>query len=132
MKTKMSIEKHLGTTVLSVALLLACAVPALAETSQRVTFAHDFALNGTTLQAGKCIVRWKTHSPEATVEFVRHNKVVLSTEGRVEKRSKAYDRDAVVYDTGADGTFSLLEIRSAYSDKVLVFDQNDLTQKASR
>lgn len=123
MKMKMSIKKHLGTTVLSAALLLACGLPAFAETSQRVTFAHDFALNGTTFQAGKYLVRWKTHSPEATVEFVRHNKVVLSTEGRVEKRSKTYNRDEVVYNTGADGTLSLIEIRSAYSNKVLTFNQ---------
>jgi len=132
MKMTMSIKKHFGTSVLSAALLLACGVPALAEHSQRVTFNHDFVLNGTTFQAGKCIVRWETHSPEATVEFVRHNKVVLTTTGRVEKRSEAYVRDAVVYNTGTDGTLSLIEIRSAYSNKVLVFDQKDLTQKASR
>lgn len=135
MKMNMSIKKHLGTTVLSAALLLVSGIPALANHSagsQTVNFNRDFVLNGTAVPAGKCSVRWQTHSPEATVEFVRHNKVLLSTEGRVEKRSKFYDRDAVVYDTAADGTMSLVEIRFAWSNKVLVFDQKDLTQKASR
>jgi len=128
----MSIRKYLGTSVLSAALLLACGVPALAENSQRVNFSRDFVLNGTTIPAGKCYVRWETHSPEATVQFVRHNKVVLSTEGRVEERSNTYGRDAVVYDTAADGTVSLIEIRFAGSNKVLAFDQKDLTLKAAR
>ena len=49
--------------------------------------------------------------------------VVLSTEGRVEERDKSYDRDAVVYNTAPDGTMSLIEIRFADSNKVLVFNQ---------
>jgi len=127
----MSIRKHLGTSILSAALLLACGIPALAQNTQTVTFHHDFVVNGATVPAGKCLVRWETHSPEATVEFVQHHKVVLSTEGRVEERSKAYDRDAVVYNTAADGTMSLVEIRSAYSNKVLVLNQPQPTLKAA-
>ena len=119
----MNIRKSLGTSVLSVALLLASGIPALASHSATVTLSHDLVLNGTTLPAGKCSVRWETHSPEATVEFVQHHKVVLSTEGRVEERSKGYDHDAVVYNTAPDGTMSLVEIRFAYSNKVLVFNQ---------
>ena len=119
----MNIRKSLGTSVLSVALLLASGIPALAKDSRAVTLSHDVVLNGTTLPAGKCSVRWETHSPEATVEFVQHHKVVLSTEGRVEERSKGYDHDAVVYNTAPDGTMSLVEIRFAYSNKVLVFNQ---------
>jgi len=119
----MNIRKYLGTSVLSVALLLASGIPALAKDSRTVTISHDFVLNGTSLPAGKYIVRWETHSPEATVEFVQHHKLVLSTEGRVEERSKGYDRDAVVYNTASDGTMSLVEIRFAYSNKVLVFNQ---------
>ncbi len=131
----MKIRKCLGTSVLSVAILLASGMPALAKSSagsRTVMFRYGFVVNGTTVPAGKYSVRWQTHSPEATVDFVRRHAVVLSTEGRVDKRSKAYDRNAVVYDTASDGTMSLVEIRSAGSDKVLVFDQKDLTQKASR
>ncbi len=119
----MNIRKCLGTSALSAALLLASAIPGLAKNLRTVTFSHDVVLSGTTLPAGKCSVQWETHSPEATVEFVRHNKVVLSTEGRVEQRDKSYERDAVVYNTASDGTMSLVEIRFAYSNKVLVFNQ---------
>jgi hypothetical protein len=122
-RMNMNIRKSLGTSALSVALLLASGIPALAKDSRAVTLSHDVVLNGTTLPAGKCSVQWETHSPEATVEFVRHHKVVLSTEGRVEERSKGYDRDAVVYNTASDGTMSLAEIRFARSNKVLVFNQ---------
>jgi hypothetical protein len=122
-RMNMNIRKSLGTSVLSVALLLASGIPALAKNSRTVNFGHDFVLNGTTLPAGKCSVQWETHSPEATVEFVRHHKVVLSTEGRIEERSKWYDRDEVVYNTASDGTLSLSEIRFAFSNKVLVFNQ---------
>jgi hypothetical protein len=131
-RMNMDVRKYLGTSVLSVALLLASGIPALAKDSRTVTFGHDFVLNGTTVPAGKWSVQWETHSPEATVEFVQHHKVVLSTEGRVEERSKGYDRDAVVYNTASDGTMSLVEIRFANSNKVLVFDQETPQLKAAR
>ena len=76
------------------------------------------------------------------MEFVRNHQVVLSTEGRVEERVNAsdrnvaahtesrldcrnnpYDYDAVFYNTAPDGTTFLMEIRFADSNKVLVFDQ---------
>jgi hypothetical protein len=126
----MSIRKNLGTSVLSAVLLLAAGIPAWAANSQKVVFHHDFVLNGTTVPAGKYQVRW--NSPEGTVNFVQQNKVVLSTEGRLEKRARSYDRDGAVYNTNPDGTMSLVEIRSAYSNKVLTFNQKDLTLKAAR
>ena len=147
----MNIRKSLGTSVLSVALLLASGIPALAKNSATVTLSHDLVLNGTTLPAGKCSVRWETHSPEATVEFVQHHKVVLSTEGRVEERSKGYNghvafntdgrlvdrtnayfRDSVVYNIASDGTMSLVELHFAYSNKILVFNQETPQLKAAR
>ena len=119
----MNIRKFLGTSLLSMALLLAAGIPSLAKNSRTVTLRHDAALSGTSLAAGRYSIRWETHSPEATVEFVQHHKVVLSTEGRVEERDKSYDRDAVVYNGAPDGTMSLVEIRFAGSNKVLTFNQ---------
>ncbi len=119
----MNIRRLLGAPVLGVALLLATSIPSLAANSRTVTFRHASVLNGTNLSAGKYNVRWETHSPEATVQFVRHRKVVVSAEGKVEVRSKSYDRDAVVYNTAADGSLSLVEIRFAGSSKVLIFNQ---------
>ena len=118
-----NIRKFCGTSVLSLALLLASGIPALAKNSRTVTLAHNAVLSGTNLSAGQYRIQWEAHSPEATVEFVQHHKVVLSTEGRVEQRDKKYDRNAVVYNAASDGTMSLVEIRFAGSSKVLVFNQ---------
>jgi hypothetical protein len=125
-----------------VARLLTSRIPILAKNSRTVTLAYDVVLKGTSLPAGQYSVRWVTHSPKATVEFVRNHQVVLSTEGRVEERinaldrnvaahtksrldcrSNLYDYDAVFYNTAADGTISLMEIRFAHSNKILVFNQ---------
>ena len=138
----MNIRKSLGTSVLSAARLMASGIPALAKNSRTVTLAYDVVLKGTSVPAGKYSVRWVTHSPEATVEFVRNHQVVLSTKGRVEERINAFDRnvaahtesrldgrnnpydyDAVVYNHVPDGTTSLMEIRFAHSNEVLVFNQ---------
>ncbi len=147
----MDIRKYLGTSALSVALLLASGIPALAKDSRTVTFGHDFVLNGTTLPAGQYTVRWETNSSGTTVEFVKRHSVVFTTDGGFEERYKghdrnvvvntagslddrtdAYDSDSVVYNTASDGKMSLAEIRFAYSNKVLVFNQETPELKASR
>ena len=97
----MDVRKYLGTSVLSVALLLASGIPALAKDSRTVTFAHDFVLNGTTLPAGQYTVRWETHSSGATIEFVQHHNVVFTTDGGVEERYKGFDRNVVVNTAGS-------------------------------
>jgi hypothetical protein len=119
----MTMRKLLGTTALSVALLLASGVPALAESSRAVNVSRDAVLNGTSLPAGAYTVRWQTHSPEATVEFVRHHKLVLSTEGKLESRDRIYQHDEIVYNTAEDGTIFLVEIRFSGSRNVLVFNR---------
>jgi len=137
----MNFTKYLGTSVLTVALILAAGVSCLAKNSEGVTFSHDVVVNGTTLPAGHYTVQWNAHSPAATVEFSQHRKVVLSTDGTVLTRKGNYrsmtlatqdraseganvsDPLTVVYDTAPDGTMSLVEIRLAASNKVLVFSK---------
>jgi hypothetical protein len=137
----MNFTKYLGTSVLSVALILAAGVSCLAKNSEGVTFNHDVVVNGTTLPAGHYTVQWNAHSPAATVEFSQHRKVVLSTDGTVLTRKGNYrsmtlatqdrasegvnvsDPLTVVCDTAPDGTMSLVEIRLAASNKVLVFSK---------
>jgi hypothetical protein len=120
---KRNISKCFGTCVLSLGLLLAASIPALAKNSGTVTLHRNVVLSGTTLSAGQYTIQWETHSPEATVRFVQDHKVVLSTEGKVEQRDKSYDRNAVVFNAVPDGSMSLSEIRFAGSREVLVFNQ---------
>jgi hypothetical protein len=119
----MNFRTYLRASVLSVALLLTAGISAWAASSRSVTLRYNAVLRGTNLSAGQYNIQWETHSPEATVQFVRRHKVVLSTEGRVEARNKSYDHDAVVYNTAPDGSLSLVEIRFAGSSQVLVFNQ---------
>jgi len=119
----MDIRKYLGTSILSLALLLAAGIPGLAKDSRTVTLNHDAVLSGTTLPAGRYVIRWEAQSPRATVEFARDHKVVLSTECKFEDRGKKYTSNMVVYDTGSNGTSTINEIRFAGSSEVLVFNQ---------
>ena len=137
----MNFTKYIGTSVLSLALVLATGVSCLAKNSEGVTFSHNIVVNGTSLPAGHYTVRWDEHNPGATVVFSQHRKVVLSTDGTVLTRKGNYrsmtlvtpdkasegsnvsDPLAVVYNKAADGTISLVEIRLAASNKVLVFNQ---------
>jgi hypothetical protein len=122
-RMKRNIRKFIGTEILSLVLLLAASVPALAKDSRTVALSREAVLSGTTLPAGKYVVRWQAHSPRATVEFARDHKVVLSTECSIEDRGKKYPINAVVYDTASDGTLIISEIRFAGSSAVLVFSQ---------
>ncbi len=115
-------RKWFGTGVLSLGLLLAAGIPAAAKNSRTINIGHAVLLQGKILPAGRYKVEWQTHSPEATVQFLRNRQLVASTEGRVEQRDKTYYNDAVVYDTLPDGSVSLQEIRFAGSNKVLVFN----------
>ena len=117
-----NISKPFNTGILSLGLLLAACAPALAANFGTVTILHDAVLHGKPLPAGQYNVQWKTHSPEATVQFAQRFKVVLFTEGKVERRRKKYDHNAVVYDIAPDGSMSIIEIRFANSNKVLVFN----------
>jgi len=119
----MDIRRYLGTSILSAVLLLACGIPGWAKNSHALAFTHDAVLSGKTLSAGKYVVRWQTHSPQATVEFTRGHKVVLSTEGILEDRGKIYSSNMVVYKAAPDGSMTISEIRFAGSSAVLVFNQ---------
>ena len=119
----MGLRKRFGKSILSVALVLASAVPVIAKESRQVTLRHNAVLNGTSLPAGQYVIRWEAQSPRASVEFARGRKVVLSTEGKIENRGETYRADTVVYDTASDGSLTVSEIRFAGSSEVLVFRQ---------
>ncbi len=101
---------------------LAAAASAGARESRTITIGHVAAVEDGSIAPGNYIVSWKTHSPEATVTFETANdhKLVMTAHARVEKRSKAYDNDMVVYHEAPDGSRTVEELRFAGSNKVLV------------
>ena len=119
----MDIRKHLGTSILFVALLLASGIPGFARNSRTIALTHKAVLSGTTLPAGKYDIRWEAQSNRATVEFAQGKKVILSTQCNLEDRGKKYESNIVVYSTAADGTNSISEIRFAGSSEVLIFNE---------
>jgi len=119
---KTATRKWLGTGVLSLGLLLAAGIPASAKESRTIKFEHAIVLEGKKVPAGWYKVEWQTHSPEATVKLLQQNRLVVSTEGRLEIRDKKNYCDSVLYDAAPDGSMTLLEIRFAGSNKVLVFN----------
>ena len=118
-----NIRKCFGTGVLSLVLLLAARVPALAKNARTIVLSQDAVVSGKTLPAGEYVVQWQAHSPQATVEFAHGHKVVLSAGGRFEDRGKKYDSTTVLYDSDLKGTRTISEIRFAGSSEVLVFGQ---------
>jgi len=116
-------RKWFGTGLLSLGLLLAAGIPAAAKNSRTINLNHSIIMQGKNLPAGRYLVEWQTHSPEATVQFSRKHQLIVSAEGRVEQRDKISSSDSIVYDTAPDGTVSLLEIRFAGSNKVLVLNR---------
>ena len=121
-KMKTMTSKWVGTGILTLGLLLAAGLPAAAKNSRTISINHAIMLHGKNLPAGKYTVEWQTHSPEATVQFLQKRQLVAATEGRVEQRDKTYDANAAVYETLPDGSVSLLELRFAGSNKVLVIN----------
>lgn len=96
--------------------------PAFAKHSRQVDFDKAMTINGKLLTPGKYNVIWETHSPQATITITHKNDVVVTTSGTVVERPKAYDNDSILYKTEPDGSHTLLELRFAGSNKVLIFD----------
>ena len=81
----------------------------------------EVTLNGNKLPAGFYEISWVSHSPEATVTFVRAGKVMVTAMGKWVDHGETYKADALVYSNNADGTHTLLEIRFAGRKQALVF-----------
>jgi len=94
---------------------------ARASNSKTVPFTAEVILNGSKLPAGDYEIRWLSHSPEATVTFVRAGHVMATAMGKWVERGAKYKADALVYTNNADGSHTLLEIRFAGRSQALVF-----------
>ena len=112
---------RLSLGVMIVALLGLGATSALAANARRVSFPNPGVLNGKSIPAGHFKVTWESHSPTATVTLVDDRTVLVTAQATLEDRGKAFSENAVVYDTQANGTLAIREIRLAGMSQALVF-----------
>jgi hypothetical protein len=107
--------------ILLVLIIFAVNLSTWANNEKTLPFRTEVILNGNKLPAGFYEVSWVSHSPEATVTFVRAGKVVATAMGKWVDRGEEYKADALVYSNNADGSHTLLEIRFAGRKQALVF-----------
>jgi len=107
--------------VLIVALMCTGTTSALAGSARRVSFPFPGVLNGKSIPMGHYAVRWESHSPTATVTLLGKKAILATASANWEERGGKFSRNAVVYDTQADGTRVILEIRLAGLSQALVF-----------
>ena len=117
----MRLAKSLGVTIVAMFFLVAVSAAAKPRDSKGVILHFDATVAGSHLASGNYNVKWETHSPEATVSFMKGSKVVATVEGKVVDRGKSYPADEVVYDEAANGSREIREIRFRGSSEVIVF-----------
>ncbi len=112
----------LSAAVLAIACFLAAGVAATPRDSKSVLLNFNATVSGSQLASGKYNVKWQSHSPEATVSFMRGNKVVATVEGKVVDRGTRFANDSVLYDESANGGRIIREIRFKGSSEVIEFN----------
>lgn len=101
--------------------VLAVNLAAWANNAKTLPFRTDILLNGNKLAAGFYEIRWVSHSPEATVTFIRAGQPTVTAMGKWVERGEKYRSDALVYTNNPDGSHTLLEIRFGGRAQALVF-----------
>jgi hypothetical protein len=118
----MTLKKIWQLTMIALAFTIAVGAQAKAKDSTMVNLQYSATIGGSHLESGKYNVQWQTHSPAATVSFMRGSKVVATAEGKVTDRGRKYLDNEVVYDESADGARAILEIRFKGSSEVIEFN----------
>jgi hypothetical protein len=101
--------------------VLAVHLSAWANNSKTLPFRTEVTLNGSKLSSGFYEISWVSHSPEATVTFVRAGHETVTAMGKWVDRGAQYTTDALVYTNNPDFSHTLLEIRFAGRKQALVF-----------
>ena len=116
-------KKTLWVTIVAMAVFVAAGASAKANDSKNVVLGSDAVVAGTHLRSGEYNIQWETHSPAATVSFLRRGKVVATAEGKVVDRGTKYSSNEVVYTVANDGARQIQEIRFRGSSEVIEFKQ---------
>jgi hypothetical protein len=106
---------------LLVLVTLALTLSARANNGKTLSFRTEVILNGTKLPTGFYEISWVTHSPEATVTFVKAGQLMVTAMGKFVDRDIKYNADSVLYTNNPDGSHTLIEIRFGGRKQALVF-----------
>jgi hypothetical protein len=117
----MKLRKSLYITIVTLVFFVAAGAAANSKDSRSVLLHYDATVAGSHLASGEYAIKWQTHSPEATVTFLRGSKVVATAEGKVVDRGTTYLSNGVVYDEAGNGAREIREIRFKGSSEVIVF-----------
>ena len=118
-------RKALVMSVMVGAVLLFTIAPASAKTSRLVNLSRPGSLNGTLIVPGRYKVTWESHSARALITFsdAKTHKVVATGEGKLVDRGAPYENNSIVYETKADGSAIIVEMRFAGMSSVIVFGE---------
>jgi len=120
---EMKLAKTLSVTIVALAFFVAVGAAARSRDGRSMVLHYDATVAGSHLASGEYDITWETHSPEATVSFMKQTKVVATAEGKVVDRGRKYAANQVVYDQNADGARVIREIRFGGSSEVIVFSE---------
>ena len=119
----MKLRKNIAVTLFAIACLVATTAAAKAKDFRNIVLRSDATVAGAHLATGNYNVQWQTHSPQATVSFLRKGKVVATADGKVVDQGTKSLSDEVVFDETADGTHVIREIRFKGSSEVIEFNE---------
>lgn len=109
--------------VVPVLVVLALAsAPAFAKNARSLNLEYPVTLGSSQIAPGNYTVTWEQHSPEATVSFMKGKRVLATAEAKWVERNVKYQRNSVVYNTAADGSHRIIEIRFAGMSQVMVLN----------
>jgi hypothetical protein len=111
-------------TALAILVLLAVSPAAWGNNEKTLPLRTEVTLNGQKLAAGFYEISWVSHSPEATITFVRAGHIMVTAMGKWVDRGVKSPVDAFLYTNNPDGSHTLIEIRFAGKNQVLVFEPN--------
>jgi hypothetical protein len=113
------------------AVLVAASLSAFAKDSRTLNLDYPVSLGGTELAAGRYKVMLESHSPEATLTFMKGKQEVAQAQGKWVARNTRYGANEVLYNTNSDGSHSVMEIRFAGMSEALVFGDSGSAGEAS-
>lgn len=117
-------RKMTGISLAVLAVAAMAVLPALGKNSHRVTLFNEENQGTTKLAAGYYLLKWETHSPEATVKFMTGGKVVAVLNGKVVQREKKFSQNVIIDDPGPDGSRILKEVDFGDTNISIVFGES--------